>query len=133
MTPLEITLLLVYSALVILIIFLVALIVKICKVLNTLQKHLDDIGHEPREILQNINNATAELSSGVKSVSPFFRMFSNFGEALESKSANYKESCFWKRHKAKVEEPKHESNRSQEIADFVTLGLNLWQKYVNRR
>ena len=141
MTTVEIILLVVAIAFVFLSIYLVRLICASCKTLSkinqtvdSLQKQLDDLGHEPRDLIHHVNEISADVQGKMKSIDPLFRAVSNVGEELELRTALLKEKSLYKYFRSKSASfSSLEDDTPVEFIEWALLGINLWQKFKRGR
>lgn len=128
MTPFEIILLIFALAFVLLVIFLAKLLNTASNTLSSVQKQIEDLGHEPRNLVRHANEIAVNLNHKLKNLDPLFHTVANIGEALECKTTRSPQP----EHGEKVQWNSEESKWS-DVADLVIAGANLWQKIKRSR
>lgn len=130
----EIIFLIIAIAFVALVAFLIVLIVKanqtmgkVNEILGSVQKHLEK---EPKNLLDNVNELSANVCYKMKCLDPLFNALSHMGQGLEMKANNFKEGMLWRSLKEKLDDDEvKEKSGVSDIVDCAVLGLNLWKKY----
>jgi uncharacterized protein YoxC len=141
MTTVEIIFAIIALGFILLVIFGVRFLCVGCKTLNkvnetvdSVKRQLDDLGHEPRDLMHHTNEISAEILTKMKHLDPFFRAAANIGEELECKTYFYKENAFCKFISSKFR-PTDEckENTVVECIEWALVGINLWKKLKQRR
>src|SRR5437016_5648192 len=96
MTPVEIAILVSVLAFVVLVIFLGKFLYTTCKTLEKVQKQLDDLGNQPKDIL-------LDVQTKMKCLDPLFNALSNVGVGLEYKTSSFRNSCLCRACMAKLD------------------------------
>ncbi len=125
MSAVEIIFLVIAVAFVVLVVCLCRLICRACKTLKKVNEMIDDLDHQPKDILNQANEISVNLNSKLKRLDPIFRAVENCGTEWECKTALRNERLFCKCCKSKV------ASEEVEATDFIQLalmGINLWKK-----
>lgn len=138
MTPSEIIFLVIGIAIVVLVIFLVRTLFiagktlkKVNHLIVSVQKQVDNLGHEPRNLLRNVNDISSDFNSKMKCLNPLFGAVEDVGEGLQFKTNSFKERFQQNR----VKEERNvdgEDEPYKDLVDLVTLGVKFWSKYKKR-
>lgn len=141
MSVVEIIFLIIAISFVVLVIFFIKLFCSASKTLDkatqtieSLQRQLDDLGHEPRNLIRHANEISANTVEKMKQLNPFFRAIANIGEEIEYKTAQSKETLLC-RHLRSKSYGASEARESQlaELIEWGLLGVSIWQKFKERR
>ena len=135
----ELIFLAVAIAFVVLVIFLAFLACTACRTLKNIQetvravqRQIDSLDAEPKTLIHNMNEISADLLHKMKKLDPLFYTVFHIGEGLEYKAALEKERlCLRLREKSKQSES--EDNTAAQTIEWALLGFNLWKKYKQRR
>jgi uncharacterized protein YoxC len=142
MTNIDIIFLVIALAFVVLVGFLARLtyvatktLKKVNITINLVQKQLANLGHEPRELIHNINDLSHDLNVKLKCLNPFFRSLSNLGEGLEKKTSSFKNKTFWKKQPSDGvnSEQNPEASKLADLVNWTLLGIKIWQQFKERR
>ena len=141
MTPLENLILVIGLAFVVLVIFLAKFLYTSCKTLQkvtqtleAVQKQVDDLGHEPRDILHHTNEIALDIQTKMKCINPLFRALSNIGEGLEHKTAMHRGICVCRCCKAELDASDVvEENTVTQCIHLALLGARILQDLKTRR
>lgn len=141
MTPLEISFLVIALAFVVLVIFLGKFLHTTCKTLQkvtqtleAVQRQVDDLGHEPRNIFQRTNEIACDVQAKMKCIDPLFRALSNVGEGLEFKTSMYRDVSICRCCKAKLDASNaFEENNVTRCIRLALLGIRILQDLKTRR
>lgn len=141
MTAFDISFLIIAIAFAILVVFLVLFIVSLRKTLKRvdqsiviLQKKVNELGHEPQELIHNASAITADIYGKLRYLDPLFRTVHNLGESLETKTSRFKEKTFWVPNR-KLGEPTfeeeegHKQSTASDVLEWALLGINIWKKF----
>jgi uncharacterized protein YoxC len=134
MTPVDIAITLSALAFVVLVVFLARLLHSTCKTLQKVQKQLDDLGHEPRDVLLNTNQLANDIQAKMKCLDPLFYALANVGVGLESKTASLCDSAVCRCCRAKLTAEKaNEETTAMRYARLALLGASIWQDLQTRK
>lgn len=141
MTTVEILLVAVMISFIVLIIFTIKFICSGCKTLkkinqttDSIQKQLDHLDHEPKNLLHHTNEILVDIHHKMKHLDPLFRALSNIGEEVECKTAIAKEKSFFSFFKTKSSAWNElEENKVVECLEWALVGINLWKKFKKGR
>ncbi len=126
MTANEIILLIIAIAFVIFVIFAAIVLIKLAKVLFSLQKQIDIIGAETKDLVHSAGQISDDFLYKMKNTNPLFQALSNVGEGLETKSYHFKERAYWQ---SRQKHCKTQSEAEDLVTDFVNLalaGVQVW-------
>jgi uncharacterized protein YoxC len=122
MTPIEIACLVSALAFVVLVIFLARFLHTTCKTLQKAAKTLDDL-----------DAVTRDVEGKMKCLDPLFRAASNVGEGLEFKTSAFKNVCFCKACRARLDASNAcEESASAKWVHLALMGANIWQDFKTR-
>ena len=128
MTTIEIIFLVIAIAFVLLVGYVIMLASQARKTLQSLQKQLDDLGHEPRDFMRHSKEIAIDIHHKLKYIDPLFCAL--FKSCKREESSSF---CSYIKHQAKVHPTESEENTMTELLEWGLLGLQLWKKFSNRR
>ena len=138
MTTIEITLIVAVIFLALLVLYAIRLIVTTCRAcaktthtIEAVKRQLDDLGHEPKNLLRHVNEITADIRNKMKLINPLFLALHNIGKTCEEKTARHHSSvcpCCKSRH-AMHEMGEEDSSTSQCLLQLALIGAKMWQEY----
>jgi uncharacterized protein YoxC len=103
---------------------------KLDQTLNSLQKQIDALDKAPRQLLDNVNEISANLQQKMVCLDPLFRSIANLSAGLESSSSRYKEAllleCLQK--KLRNNESASKIDNVAEGIELALQGIALWKK-----
>jgi uncharacterized protein YoxC len=139
MTAGEIIWLVVAVFIVLLIIFIIKFLIDLSKTqksvdltLGTVQKQINNLGDEPRDLIHNANQITSDIHHKMKCLNPLFHTVSNVGENFEYQTSNLKERSYWRSVKEKIEleePPSTPTDKASDLANWALMGLKVWQNF----
>lgn len=134
MTPVEIAVLVCALAFVVLVVFLINFLCTLCKTLTALRKQVEDLGHEPRDILHHTHEVVADVQGKMKCLDPLFHAISNVGEGLEFKTSAFKEVSICRCCKAKLDAANAgEENTAMRFMRLALVATRIWQDLQSRK
>lgn len=116
----------------ILVVFLAWALISVVMVLSSIQKQVDELGHETKGVIHSVNQISDDFLYKMKYTNPFFHAFSNVGEGLEYKSYRFKERAY---RECQNEQFKHEAEGDKLLSDLINLaltGVRLWSSYKQK-
>jgi uncharacterized protein YoxC len=143
MTVFDICLIIISLSFFVLVIYLILLIVSLRKTLSKvnrsmvlLQKRVEELGHQPRDLIHTINAISADVYGKLRSLDPLFRSLHNVGEGVENKTKSFKEKTFWVPGREKLRDEfqdEDDHGTASDLLDWALLGVNIWQKFKKKR
>ena len=142
MTPTEIATIVAVAAFVVLVIFLVKVLInlsatikKLTETLDYVQLHIVDMGHEPKELINNANQISADINYKLKCLDPLFRVVANVGEGIEHKTLSKREAlgCQYCNPAPKASSFAENNDTTMQGIDLVVRAIYLWQNYKRRK
>ncbi len=139
MTTIEITLIVAVTFLALLVLYAIRLIVTTCRAcektthtIEAVKRQIDDLGHEPKNLLRHTNEITADIRNKMKLIHPLFAALHNIGKTCEEKTARHQNSvcpsCRSKMH----ETEQQDSTTSECLLQLALIGAKMWQEYQNK-
>lgn len=105
---------------------------KLNRTLSTVQKQLDSLGQEPRQLLHQVNAITKDVHQKMQNIDPLFRALSNLGEGLEDRTYQFKENSTHHSKKKLDDSDTHQEDYIKAFSDLSILGIKLWKKLKQR-
>jgi uncharacterized protein YoxC len=145
MTPIEVAFLVFDVVFIIIAIFLIKFLKnasctlqQTTRTVEAIHQQLDDLGHEPKELVHRVNEISADIQNKMKCVDPLFRALSNVGEGIECRSLAYRDAAFCRCCGAKLPSKDSSPGNSQESSVIQCINLaiaaaTLWQDLKKRR
>jgi uncharacterized protein YoxC len=134
MTPVDIAIIISAVAFVVLVVFLARLLHNTCKTLHKVQMQLDDLGHEPRDVLLNTNQLASDIQAKMKCLDPLFYALANVGVGLESKTSSLCDTSVCSCCRAKrTSERDTEETAAMRYARLALVGASIWQDLQKRK
>lgn len=137
MTTIEITLIVTVILFALLVLYAIKLLSTSCQLferairtLDAVKKQLEDLDHEPKNLLRHTNELTADLTHKMKKLNPFFDALHNMGQSLECKTSSHHTPCSCSYCRSKM--LCNQENTSNSLSSFVHLakaGAKIWEEY----
>lgn len=129
----DIFLLIIAVAFAVFVIFFVVVLIKLVKLLISLQKQIDSLGSETKELVHSVNQISEDILYKMQSTNPLFQALSNLGEGLEYKSLSYKEKISWLNRK---KEPGFATGNKEifcNVLDLALAGVKIWRSLKDQK